>query len=353
MFSYNELDSRCVGVPAMTLPNPLLNRTGRLRGGWRLAIFVVAFLVAARLLLDGFALAVFLGSGGATNTEQLGGIWGRVAELLITLAAALALGWSCGYVLEDVPLRALGWTLHQGWWRDLLAGSGVGAASLGFAALIALTGGGLRFSLTNSQTLSAIIETTVGSALFFVVAAASEETLFRGYPLQTTLRAWAPWAAIVPSSMLFALAHLGNPNVMPIFTIINTTLAGVWLAVAYWRVRSLWFPLGVHWSWNWAQGALLGLPVSGITQLTPAPVLQAAHTGPAWLTGGAYGIEGGVACSLALLASTVFIWRAPWLAADAGMKQWTDGEIPKPTEQPLTIFRHAPTTNQPPASDQS
>nr|MBA3442779.1 CPBP family intramembrane metalloprotease [Pyrinomonadaceae bacterium] len=144
-----------------------------------------------------------------------------------------------------------------------------------------------------------------------------------------------------------------NPNVTPIFTIINTTLAGVWLAVAYWRVRSLWFPLGVHWSWNWAQGALLGLPVSGITQLTPAPVMQAVQTGPAWLTGGAYGIEGGVACSLALVASTAFIWRASWLAADAEMKHWTEGEVPKPTEQPLTIFQPAPTTDQPPASDQS
>ncbi|MBA3442696.1 MAG: CPBP family intramembrane metalloprotease, partial [Pyrinomonadaceae bacterium] len=221
----------------MTFPDLLLNRAGRLRSGWRLAIFTVVFLIVVRLLLGAFSLAVFTWSNGSINSEQIEGTWGRVAQCLMMFVAALAVGWGCGYALEDLPGRAIGWALHRGWWRDLLTGSIVGAASLVFAALIAFTGGGLRFSLTSPQIPSAVLETTVGSALFFVVAAAAEEILFRGYPLQTLLRAWPAWIAIVPSSAFFALAHLGNPNVTPIFTIINTTLAGVWLAVAYWRVR--------------------------------------------------------------------------------------------------------------------
>jgi hypothetical protein len=82
------------------------------------------------------------------------------------------------------------------------------------------------------------------------------------------------------------------------------------LAVAYLRTRSLWLPFGLHWSWNWAQASLLGLPVSGISRLAPAPLLNAMNLGPDWLTGGAYGIEGGAACTIALLISTVIIWRA-------------------------------------------
>jgi hypothetical protein len=111
------------------------------------------------------------------------------------------------------------------------------------------------------------------------------------------------------TSVPFALAHLGNPNVAPVFTFVNTTLAGVWLGLAYWKTRSLWFPLGVHWAWNWAMGALLGLPVSGITEIAPTPLLSVRLSGPGWLTGGAYGLEGGLACTLALLVSTLFIWR--------------------------------------------
>ncbi len=50
--------------------------------------------------------------------------------------------------------------------------------------------------------------------------------------------------------------------------------------VAYWRTRSLWFPLGLHFGWNWVQGAMLGSPVSGITRITPDPLMRFADAGP-------------------------------------------------------------------------
>jgi len=88
----------------------------------------------------------------------------------------------------------------------------------------------------------------------------------------------------------------------------------VWLAIAYLRTRSLWLPFGLHWSWNWTQASLLGLPVSGINRVAPTPVLHAFNAGPDWLTGGAYGIEGGAACTIALLASTLVVWRTNLIA---------------------------------------
>jgi hypothetical protein len=54
-------------------------------------------------------------------------------------------------------------------------------------------------------------------------------------------------------------------------------------------------------------GAVLGLPVSGIDQLTPAPLLRATNMGPDWITGGAYGIEGGTACTLALCSPPFYL----------------------------------------------
>jgi membrane protease YdiL (CAAX protease family) len=132
--------------------------------------------------------------------------------------------------------------------------------------------------------------------------------LFRGYPLQTLTRANLAWLGVLLTSVPFAAVHLNNPHAVPGFTFVNTALAGVWLAVAYLRTRSLWLPLALHWSWNWAQ-ASLGFPVSGIERFAPAPLLQAINAGPDWLTGGAYGIEGGAACTVALLISTLVIWR--------------------------------------------
>jgi hypothetical protein len=85
-------------------------------------------------------------------------------------------------------------------------------------------------------------------------------------------------------------------------------------------------------------GALLGLPVSGIERLTPHPLLHATDIGPAWLTGGAYGIEGGAACTVALILSTLFIRRTRIVAPTEEMLRLTDQENPKQTPEPLTIL---------------
>ena len=312
----------------MLMPNPIFNRAGRFRSGWRLAFFLAAYFLVLLILssvLRG-ALALFLDAGAAA--EFLRSNWGAAAQALVLLLAAVTVGWACGYALEDLPPRALGLAQHHGWGRDLLLGSLVGALSLLLATLIAGAGGGLRFSF-NAAAASAIALTLCGSAAVFIVGAAAEEALFRGYPLQTLLRALPVVVAVIPSAVLFAYAHMRNPHVVPGFTFVNTALAGVWLAVAYLRTRSLWFPLGAHWAWNWTMAALLGLPVSGITRLTPAPLLRAEESGPAWLTGGAYGLEGGVACSLALLISTIFIGRTRLLRATAEMRRLTSEEIPR------------------------
>jgi hypothetical protein len=136
---------------------------------------------------------------------------------------------------------------------------------------------------------------------------------------------------VLLTSVPFAAVHLRNPNVAAGFTFVNTALAGVWLAAAYLRTRSLWFPLGVHWAWNWALGSLFGLPVSGITRIAPHPLLQGTDLGPAWLTGGSYGIEGGLACTITLVISTIFIWRTRLVSATEEMKRLTSQENPAET----------------------
>ena len=62
--------------------------------------------------------------------------------------------------------------------------------------------------------------------------------------------------------------------------------------------------------------------------LTPEPLLRFADVGPAWVGGGAYGIEGGAACTLALVLVTLFTWRTGLLKADPELKRYSDGENP-------------------------
>jgi hypothetical protein len=95
-------------------------------------------------------------------------------------------------------------------------------------------------------------------------------------------------------------------------------------------------PLGVHWSWNWALGWFFGLPVSGL-RLVSHPLLQANDAGPFWLTGGSYGIEGGVACTISLAVITVFLWRTPWLSPTPELKKLTSEENPATPSSVLSI----------------
>jgi membrane protease YdiL (CAAX protease family) len=320
--------------------NPLdifLNRRERLRSGWRFAVFAAAYytLLIAFLILLRVAIQ-FASPRSVGDFNRLPGAALYLIQFFIQFAPALLLGWACGKLFDGVPPRALGWSLHRGWLRDLALGTALGFAALACAALFASVFGGFHFQVAPEGFGAAFVKTFFGALVVYVLLAAAEEVMFRGYPLQTLMRSLPFAVALLPSSLIFAYVHTDNPNVPRgyLFALmaLNTALAGVWLCVAYFRTRSLWLPLGLHWSWNWAMGSVLGLPVSGITSLTRAPLLRAADAGPAWLTGGAYGIEGGAACTLALVVATVFVWRAKFLRADEELKRFTDGEMPKSSQ---------------------
>lgn len=311
----------------MDLKTIFINSAGRLRSGWRLLVFTLLFLLLMFVIgtVVRFAYAVSLNL--APNRS-----WGFYIQDIVFrssfLLSALLAGWIGARWLEGLPWKSLGLTFHSSWLRDLLVGSGIGIVSLALAAGIAAAAGGLSFIIPGRSHLIDVVKTLVFSGALFIVAALAEEALFRGYPLQTLSRAGLIVLGVLLTSVPFAAIHLGNPNSRGVLPFINTALAGIWLAVAYLRTRSLWFPLGVHWAWNWALGSLFGLPVSGMDNLAPNPLLRGVDFGPAWLTGGTYGIEGGLACTLALALSTVFIWRFGLVSATPELLQVTSHENP-------------------------
>lgn len=304
-----------------------INDAGRLRSGLRVALFVLVYFVLL-FLISTIVRVVYAGGIYFLPNLKAGFYVEDLAYRLIILTTSLGAGYFCARLIEGLPWRSLGLSFHTRWFKHLLLGTGIGIASLALATAIATAGGGLRFAFSSLELLPLVARTLVFSGIVFVVAALAEEALFRGYPLQTLTRAQLAVLGVLLTSVPFAAIHLQNPNVAKGFTFVNTALAGVWLAVAYLRTRSLWFPLGVHWSWNWALGSLFGLPVSGITRLAPNPLLQATDLGPAWLTGGSYGIEGGVACTITLVISTIFIWRTRLVSPQEDLKLLTSQENP-------------------------
>ena len=181
---------------------------------------------------------------------------------------ALGIGWICGKFLEGLPFRALGAAFTKYWFKNLCMGLAVGAVSLVVVIAAAMIFGGLRFHLNSDYGSSAILVTLGVSFAVFAVAAAFEEALFRGYILQTFSRAGLAWMAIIMTSLFFALAHLRNPGANWISSL-NTAIAGVWFGVAYLKTRDLWLPFGMHFIWNWVQGSIFGIEVSGLKGYSP------------------------------------------------------------------------------------
>lgn len=306
----------------MDIRTPFFNEYGRLRSGWRALIFLLVMTVVLNVSTLFLQLG-FRQIGRFPRSDYVFAFFDRTFLLL----SALIAGYFCTKFLEGLPWRALGLAFHERWIRDLVVGTIIGILSLTLAVAISVAAGGLRFRSTGSSSWWPVIRSVGGSGVLFGIAALAEEAIFRGYPLQTFARARLIWLGVLLTLVFFAIAHLLNPNLAFGFTFANTALAGLWLAIAYLRTRSLWFPLAVHWGWNWALGSLFGLPVSGL-KLVSHPVVQGIDLGPSWLTGGLYGIEGGAAGTIALLISTIFVWRTRLVSATPEMMKLTSEEKP-------------------------
>ena len=231
---------------------------------------------------------------------------GLVAQTGLILAAALASAWVMLRWVDRRPLHGLGFPLAGAGLRDL--GVGLLAGCVALAAVVALFAlfGWYRFSPDPGSITG--WATTSGLALAaLAVPAASEEALLRGYVFRALEEGPGAWAAVLLTSLVFAVLHGVNPGAGP-FALVNIFLAGVVLAVAVVRTGALWLATGVHLGWNWVMSGLLDLPVSGLQGLD-VPLYDAAVTGPRWLTGGGFGPEGGLAGTLAAgLALVLVLW---------------------------------------------
>ncbi len=148
-------------------------------------------------------------------------------------------------------------------------------------------------------------------ATFFYVAALVEELLFRGYLFQTLIEIMNPiWATII-FSLFFGAAHFMNPHAT-FFSSCNIVLAGIFLSICYLKTKSLWFCTAVHFGWNYCQGVIFSLPVSGLHP--DAYALFTVHIDQAeWLTGGSFGPEGGAAAFVILIVAIAFLLKTNYI----------------------------------------
>jgi len=140
-----------------------------------------------------------------------------------------------------------------------------------------------------------------------------EELLFRGILFRWLEEFSGSWIALAITSVLFGAAHILNPNATWFSSFAIAMEAGVLLGGAYMLTRNLWMPMGLHAGWNFTQGEVFDVPVSGLDE---HGLVQAQLSGPPLLSGGGFGLEASVIGLV--IATAAGIWLV-WLSARRGL----------------------------------
>jgi uncharacterized protein len=263
---------------------------------------IVAFPLT--LLVISFPAVAVVGTGVGMAWQKLGLAPNTPEKMFgaVLMAAAVILSYKAiKRWIERAPDRELEW---NGALKEL--GAGLLTGFLLFSAMtgiVALLGGfevlGFRGGMGQIWTWLAVA----------VVSGTLEEVLFRGI-LQRHLEAvFGSWIALAITSALFGFAHIGNEDASLFSSLAIALEAGILLGAAYMLTRRLWLAIGIHAAWNFTQGWVFSVPVSGGD--APLGLLITRRVGPDWLTGGDFGLEASaVAMVVATLAGVLMLRRA-------------------------------------------
>ena len=284
----------------------LKNNDGQVRAGWLIAIALVAMFIGQTI----FALpgTILLGIMDAMNNPDTLSLdimvlsdeypWvfllmqggGTVGGLIVTLIL-----W------RYMNKKSMGELGFRGSLTDLVYGLLLGAGSIAVIFILLLVSGNVEVVNAFSEPMFSTY--TITFLIIFILVGFFEEIFFRGYVMTTMAnRGNKKWLIYLVSAIIFSLVHGANPNVS-IPGLINILLVGLLFAYMFDATKSLWMPIGYHITWNYFQGNVFGFAVSGTT---PHGIYQVdISKGNDLLTGGTFGLEGGILATLMILVGFV------------------------------------------------
>jgi membrane protease YdiL (CAAX protease family) len=282
------------------------------------AVIPLSFIFALVAQIVAIPLVVALGLAyGFTKTgvsltgipNTAAGFWMGM-QLIFAFVLVYAILWAWLKWFEKRPFWTLGYEMKDAltqYGRGFLIGALMFAGSVGILSLF----GSVSFEQGNpsKQGLAAVAGVLL-VLLGWVVQGGAEEVLFRGWALPVIGARYKPWIGLLVSSLIFALLHGLNPGLSAI-ALVNLALFGVFAGLYAMREGSMWGISALHSVWNWVQGNFFGFQVSGM-DAEGGTLINLKETGQDWLTGGAFGPEGGLAVTAVLLVSiaiTLF-WKS-------------------------------------------
>ena len=257
--------------------------------GWKgLLVFILPyFIVVGFFQFAGLVVAGVdtLGIDGNASTSQMviSNFFGLIGTFLVI--------WIFTRGIYKESFYSLGFSI-AGRGKEFMTGMLTGVVVMGFSFLLLFI-----LNQINVETIAFDPKEFAWLFLLFVIVAVVEEVLFRGFVLGNLMASFHKYTALIVSALIFAVLHAINPNVSWI-GLLNIFLAGILLGLPYIYTQNLWFPISLHFSWNFFQ-SVFGFQVSGMEVYS---IIQISRTENNLFNGGEFGFEGSVLCTFLLLS---------------------------------------------------
>jgi membrane protease YdiL (CAAX protease family) len=269
----------------------------------RIVCFVLVAAAVGYLLRQVIVLPSYKGEGGMAQTLTEGGATPWLRQLRSLLPTIIGY-WVMVRVLErrkvdELAPRKAPLHLPTGW----LVGMGILVAA---AAALAIPG---YYSIQGVNPHAPLMTPLL---VLGIGAGVGEEIIARGILFRVVEECFGTWFALLFSAALFGLGHIANPNATWWSSLAIAVEAGLLLGMAFAWTRSLWFVIALHAAWNFTQGPILGIAVSGIAI---DGLVKSTLVGPPMLSGGEFGAEGSILTMVICVALAFFFTRKA-IAAD-------------------------------------
>jgi hypothetical protein len=257
------------------------------------------------LVLLASAIAGFIRLFHALGVRQPPGVISPgislLGEIFLFIAVMLATGIMGQF--EGRGLGAYGLPLREGFLKRFGLGAIWGLVPLVALLLVLRALGVLDFGGPDLAA-KAVLRSGVLWGLVFLLTGLFEECAVRGYPQFTLTRSVGFWWSAVITSLILAVAHVGNSGEAMV-GLIAVFCVGMVACLMLRRTGDLWFPIGFHFSWDYAESFIFGVPNSG--SVAVGHLLTTHMHGSKWLTGGSVGPEASILAFVVLgLTALIF-----------------------------------------------
>lgn len=292
-----------------------------------LTLIVIGFVLYAMAQIAAGTLRFFV-----IPDKSLPFVTGNPVDLMYGIVAS-GLSILAYWLLTLIEGRSMTDFASWKWSRELVGGLVIGAGLMAIITGFVWVMGDYRilgWSHAGVGGLAAMVGLAISSGV-------GEEILFRGIVFRLTEKMLGSWFALAFSAGIFGLLHIGNANATWFSSLAIAVEAGILLGAVYMLTRRLWAAIGLHAAWNFAQGWLFGIPVSG--HATPA-LVRSEVSGSEWMTGGAFGLEASVPALIVATAAGIAILRLAIQRGQLKHPMWVDKKsgddvLPAPPVNPL------------------